>query len=377
MRIAFDATAMPRNRAGAGVYTYHLARALAANLSPDATLDIFDRWGAFNDIGGRRGVRLHPARIASRGRRMLWEQGVLPRALRQLGADVLHAPHHSMPALALGWKTVVTVHDVTFRLLPWRYTAARRIYMSAVTSFAARRADAVIVPSHSVAADFQRLYGGNPARVTVVYEAPSATMRHIEDRPLLDSARVRLDLPDRFILSVGTREPGKNRVALLRAFAVLRQRGLKHELVIAGQRGWRDDSEARLIERLGLGDSVRYIGFVPDTDLPLVYNLAAAFVFPSWREGFGLPPLEALACGTPVVASNRRAMPEVLADAALYAAPDNPSALAGALERVLTDEGLRERLRARGLQHAAVYSWERAARETVAVYHAALGGRSG
>lgn len=375
VRLALDATAMPRRRAGAGVYTYHLTRALASALAPEDTLTIYDRWHAFDDLTACPGVRVRPVHLDGRGQRSAWEQTGLPLALGREHATVFHSPHHSMPMLPGPWKTVVTMHDVTFRLLPWRYTAARRLYMHAVTLLSARRAQHFIVPSQSVAEDFARLYRVAPGRITVVHEAAPATMGVIEDGTVLEEARGRLRLPDRFVLSVGTLEPGKNRGALLRALASLRRSGLPHTLVVGGQRGWRERERDDLAERLGVAEAVRYLGYVPDADLPLLYNLADAFVFPSWREGFGLPPLEAMACGTPVVASDMPAMPEILGDAALYAAPRRPKAIASALEHVLTDRALHDDLRARGLEQAARYSWERAAEETLAVYRAALSGR--
>jgi glycosyltransferase involved in cell wall biosynthesis len=240
--------------------------------------------------------------------------------------------------------------------------------MSAVTALASLRADAVIVPSASVKRDFLRLYGGRPERVTVIAEAAPPSMRVIEDRLELEETRARLGLPERFILSVGTLEPGKNRGALVHALAWLQARGLPHRLVVVGQRGWgagRPEPEA---ERLGIADAVISTGYVDDADLPRIYNLAEAFVFPSWREGFGLPPLEAMACGTAVVSSDRPAMPEILGNAALYAPPTSPDRIAEALEQVLTDSTLREQMRARGLKQASRYSWERAANETLAVY---------
>jgi glycosyltransferase involved in cell wall biosynthesis len=368
VRIAIDTTAMPRNRAGAGVYTYHLTRALAAALPPGDRLTVFDRRRAFPDLGSTPAVDVRSVALAGRGRRIVWEQSGLPWALHHADAEVFHAPHHSVPLLPGRWKTVATVHDVTFSLLPWRYTPARRLYMAAVTALAARRADRFIVPSVSVARDFARLFRVADGRIAVVPEAPPPSMRVIEDADALAAVRRRLDLPPRFVLSVGTLEPGKNRGALLRAAALLRARRLPHALVIAGQRGWRVDEPGELARRLGISGAVRHLGYVPDTDLPALYNLAEAFVFPSWREGFGLPPLEAMACGTPVVASNRPAMPEVLGGAALFAAPNRPDAIADALERLLTDRELHERLRRQGIERAAAYTWERAARETLGVY---------
>ncbi len=372
VRIALDATAMPARRAGAGVYTYYLTRALAGALRDDDSLLVFDRHGVFADLVGDGRVAVRRVMLAGRVQRALWEQSLLPWALRRARVDLFHSPHHSLPLLRLGWRTVVTVHDVTFRFLPRRYTPARRLYMHVATALAARRADAVIVPTRSVAEDFVRLYGGSPKRVFVVPEAAPPVMRPIENRTLLDEARRRLRLPGRFVLSVGTLEPGKNRATLLRALVWLRRWGLPHALVIAGQRGWGDAAPERLAAALGVLDRVRYLGYVPEADLPLLYTLAEAFVFPSWREGFGLPPLEAMACGTPVVASDRPALPEVLGDAALYAPPGDAQAIAAALARVLCDGPLRDELRRRGLERAARYSWARTARETLAVYRRAL-----
>jgi glycosyltransferase involved in cell wall biosynthesis len=367
MRIAIDTTAMPANRAGAGVYTYQLTRALTAALPDGDHLAVFDRWGAFDDLEGPN-LRLYRVALGGRGRRLVWEQTELPRTLHAAGVQVFHSPHHSLPAVRQGWRNVVTIHDVTFRLLPWRYTPARRIYMSAVTALASVRADAIIVPSASVKRDFLRLYCGRADRVTVIPEAAPPSMRVIEDCTELGQARERLGLPERFILSVGTLEPGKNRGALVQALAHLRARGLPHRLVVVGQRGWGAGHPEPEAERLGIADAVNSTGYVDDADLPRIYNLADAFVFPSWREGFGLPPLEAMACGTPVVSSDRPAMPEILGDAALYAPPGRPDLIADALEQVLTDDSLHERMRARGLEQASRYSWERAANETLAVY---------
>jgi glycosyltransferase involved in cell wall biosynthesis len=373
LRVAFDATAMPARRAGAGVYTYHLARALAAALPEDVCLHVFDRQGVLDDLGRLPRVTVQRVHLGGRAARAVWEQTLLPRALLRMRARVFHSPHHSLPVPRAGARRVVTVHDVTFRLLPWRYPPARRLYMRAVTALSARRADAVIVPSRATARDLVRLYRVRPERVAVIPEAPPPSMRVVEDGGVLVAARARLRLPARFVLSVGTLEPGKNRDALLRALSLLRARGLPHALVVVGQRGWGGETLAALAHRLGVDDAVVFTGYLPDADLPLVYNLAEAFVFPSWREGFGLPPLEALACGTPVVASDRPALPEVLGDAALYAPPDRPDAIADALERVLTDDRLREGLRSRGLRRAATYSWQRAARETLAVYRSVVG----
>jgi glycosyltransferase involved in cell wall biosynthesis len=187
----------------------------------------------------------------------------------------------------------------------------------------------------------------------------------VTDPERLAEVRRRYALPERFLLSVGTLEPGKNRGVLLPAVRHLARRGVTLPLVVAGQRGWLESGGG------GRG-SVRFLGYAPDADLAALYSLATAFVFPSWLEGFGLPPLEALACGTPVVASNRPAMPEVLGDAVLYADPRRPDEWGEAIARLVSDTALREEMVGRGLVRSESYSWERAARETIEVYKASL-----
>jgi glycosyltransferase involved in cell wall biosynthesis len=353
--------------AGAGVYTYQLVRALAGVIESER-LVAFARPGLFDDLGTVRTVHIDPP---SRPARLVWEQAVLPFHLRRLGIELLHSPHHHTPLAPGGPKRVVTVHDVTFLILRDRYPQARRLYMEGVTRAAVRLAGAIITPSNAVRRDVIERLGVRDERVVAIPEAPAPHFAPVTDAARLAAAREKYGLPERYVLSVGSREPGKNRPALLRAFARLPKRGLA--LAIAGQPAWRYEDEQRLVERLGLGERVRFLGYVPDADLPALYSGAEAFAFPSLYEGFGLPVLEAMACGTPVVTSDGSALAEVAGDAALLVDPRDTDALARALERLLADEALRAELRARGLERAGDFSWERAARETLAVYHAVAG----
>jgi glycosyltransferase involved in cell wall biosynthesis len=197
----------------------------------------------------------------------------------------------------------------------------------------------------------------------------------------MTAVRSKYGLPERFILNVGALEPGKNQATLVRAFHRLRGQGpstssgqgLEQGLVIAGPPAWRYERLLRLVDGLGLAGQVRFLGYVPAEDLVALYNLADLFVFPSLYEGFGLPPLEAMACGLPVVASTAPALREVLDDAALLVHPQDVVALAEAMAAALGDEALRSRLREAGLRRAAQFSWERTARETAVVYREAVG----
>lgn len=368
MRIAIDATAIPRLMAGAGVYTYQLVRALAA-LEADHDYVVFAHSDAFDDLARQRPrLRVVHIRARSRPERLLWEQLLLPGRLRRLGIDVLHSPHHTTPALPLPCPRVVTLHDVTFFLLPQRYPPTRRLYFQAITRAAARLAQAIITPSDAVKRDVVRVLGVPQERVTAIAEAPAPEFAPLEDADALGRIRWRYKLPSRYILSVGNLEPGKNRGRLIAAYGRLRERGLQHHLVIAGQRAWRYESDLALVRRLRLDDVVHFLGYVDGADMPGLYSGADLLAFPSLYEGFGLPVLEAMACGTPVVTSSVSALPEVAGDAALLVDPKDVAALTEAMERALADEALRAELRARGLQRAREFSWEKAARGTVQVY---------
>ena len=377
MRIAIDATSVPRHRAGAGTYIFNLVHALA-QVDQENTYYVFARAGTFQRRTlERERFHLVPVWLPSRLGRMVWEQAILPVRLRRRQVDVLHSPHFTTPVLGDGWRRVVTFHDVTFFLLPRRYPALRRLYYQQAGRAGARLAHLVIAVSQTVKDDVVRQFGLPSDRVRVVSLAPGADFRPLDDRARTAAVRDKYGLPARFILNVGTLEPGKNQAILLRAFQRLKAQGVAHGLVIAGQRGWMYERLYRLVDELGLRGQVYFTGYLPDEDLVAVYNLADLFVFPSLYEGFGLPPLEAMACGLPVVASNAPAPTEVLDGAALLVSPRDVDGLTEAAGRVLRDRRLRYRLRKRGLERAAQFSWERTARETVEAYQAALRAEGG
>lgn len=374
MRIAFDATSIPRLMAGAGVYTCNLIRALAA-VDDENEYVVFARDGAFDDLQRER-PQFQVAHVSagSRPLRLFWEQLLLPFQAKGRAIDVVHSPHHTAPVLTLGCRRVVTFHDLTFFILPERYPRARRLYFRSVSWTAAKVADRLICPSQVVMDDIVRLLHVSPAKVRPIAEAAAPEFRPLEDKAALERFRLKYLLPEHYILSVGSLEPGKNRTTLLKAFAKLRRQGIEHKLVVAGQRAWKYRDDLHLVEELDLKGDVIFTGYIPEEEMPALYNAADLFVFPSLYEGFGLPVLEAMACGVPVVASNVSAIPEVAGDAALLIDPRDPDLLCDSLARVLKDDRLRATLRRRGLERAAQFSWEKAARETIEVYREAVGG---
>ncbi len=372
MRIAFDATSIPRLMAGAGVYTDNLIRALA-RVDDENEYVIFAKTDSFGDLARERpSFRVVRAGGKSRAMRLVWEQLVLPAQLRAQHIDVLHSPHHTTPMVVAGCSRVVTFHDLTFFVLPKRYPRRRLIYFRSVSWAAAKAASMLICPSQAVHDDIVRILHTPPEKVRTIAEAAAPAFRIIEDKTVLDRLRYDHLLPERYVLSVGSLEPGKNRTTLLNAFADLRRRGVEQKLVVTGQRAWKYGEDFRLAEELGLKGQVVFTGYVAPEEMPALYNAADLFVFPSLYEGFGLPVLEAMACGVPVVTSNVSSIPEVAGDAALLVDPRDANALASAMEHALKDADVHSTLRQRGLERAATFSWEKAARETIAVYEEAL-----
>ena len=283
---------------------------------------------------------------------------------------LLHSLDHVAPAWG-AWRSVVTLHDLAFLLHPETHTPASRAYYAA-TGESARRAERVIAVSQRTASDAVRLLGLDPARVRVVHEAAAPVFgprRPEELRPLAE--RFHLDLDRPYILFVGTLEPRKNVPLLLEAFALLRKH-VDAQLLLVGARGWLDEPIFQAHARSGVGDAARFLGTLGEADLAVLYSHAGVFVLPSVYEGFGLPVLEAMACGAPVVCSNAGPLPEVAGDAAVLLPPEDPALWATAIHEVLIDPARAANLRQRGFARAREFSWARAAHATREVYREAL-----
>jgi glycosyltransferase involved in cell wall biosynthesis len=357
--------------AGINWYIYHLVKNLAAIPDFDYTLFLSDPRAAnhFEPVTLRvSGLPTHKplARIA-------WEQFAQPFALRRERIDLLHALAFAGP-LAISIRWVVTVYDLSFIRYPQSFNAANRIYLTWAVRNSLRRANRVIAISANTKRDLVTMFGASPEKITVVYCGIDSAFAPPRDRNAVAALRAQRRLPEKMILFVGTIEPRKNVARLIRAFARARRAArLPHRLVLVGARGWKYTQVDAVIEQEEVKDDVIFAGYVPQDELPLWYQAAELFAYPSLYEGFGLPPLEAMACGTPVVASNAASLPEVVGDAALQVAPEDEIALADAMARALTDGALREQMIARGFAQAAQFSWTRAARETAGIYRAVLG----
>lgn len=319
-----------------------------------------------------------PAWAGRRVGRILYEQFGLAKALRRSGAGLYHGAAYAMPRFGLrGLPAVVTVHDLSFFRLPEAFPARQGRYLRMATRAAARRADRLVAVSEFTKSEIVSLLGVEADRIIVVPNGCDPAFRSYP-RHEIEAWRAEQGLPQRFILTVGTLQPRKNLGTLVRAYAELRrgwpaEHGRAPNLVVAGGVGWGDADVGGLAQRLGIAPYVHLPGYVPPADLPRYYAAASVFAFPSRYEGFGLPAVEAMASGTPVVASDASSLPEVLGGAGLLVPPDDVAGWAAALGSVLTDESRRAALSVAGIARAERYTWERAAERTADVYRGVLG----
>jgi glycosyltransferase involved in cell wall biosynthesis len=368
MRLCLDLSAAAHERAGLGRYAASLAQAL---LSFDVPLTAF-----INDL---RESRLHPplstlptltAGLPRKGWRLRAAVSYFGGpALDQVmsGIHVFHATEHLLPKLDRVHR-VFTLHDTAYLHFPQYHLPRNRIYLKWMMPRFLAHADRIIVVSEATRRDALHFYGLDPAKIEVIPEGVEPRFRPEQDSARLAAVRQTYSLPDRFILYVGTIEPRKNLPVLLEAYHSIRSEHPDVKLVIAGGKGWLYESFFERLRSLGFEDQVTLTGHIPEDDLPALLSLAEVFAFPSVLEGFGLPPLEAMACGAPIVCSNASSLPEVVSDAGLLVPPRDVRAWVESLNRVLADPSLRADLRARGLARAAQFTWERAAQQTLQVY---------
>jgi glycosyltransferase involved in cell wall biosynthesis len=303
-------------------------------------------------------------------KRILWEQTVQPFALASGGLDLYHALAFVAP-FALNLPSVVTIYDLSFIHYPERLPAARRLYLRAFTGLTCRRARRVIAISQSTARDLVETLHVPADKIDVA--APGCDPAVFRPLPAEQIAAFRRtkNLPDRFWLFIGTLEPRKNLLVLLEAYAALPQP--RPPLIIGGGKGWNYEPIFAAVERHNLGQSVQFVGFIPSEDLPIWYNCAEVFIYPSVFEGFGLPVLEAMACGTPVIISDASSLPEVAGEAGLCVPPQDVGRWTEALRQARDDDAWRSAARQRGLLEAARYTWHNTALQTVESYRKALG----
>ena len=300
----------------------------------------------------------------------------LSAELRRRPVDLLHVQYTAPPLAPC--PVVATVHDLSFEHLPETFKRRSRVQLRLTVRATARRAAHVIAPSEYTRRDLVETYGLDPGRVTAIPLAVSPRFRPVEDEGGLARVRRRYGIAGEYVLAVGSIQPRKNLGRLVRAYSALRRaRGRSNlpQLVLVGKNAWLYGETLRAIEAEGLGDSVVMTGYVREGDLPALYSGALCFAYPSYFEGFGLPPLEAMSCGAPVLTGNLTSLPEVVGDAGLTVDPFDTDALADALARLVDDAALRAELRGRGLRRARGFDWRDTARMTLQVYRRVMSDR--
>lgn len=286
---------------------------------------------------------------------------------------LFHATEHLLPRFKK-IRTVFTLHDLIFKFFPQHHLPRNRIFLNLAMPLFLKRADEIICVSEHTKRDAMKTYNVPAEKMRVIHEGVHPRFKRVVDAKMLQTVREKYRLPAKFIMALGTIEPRKNLITLFDAFKALRDEdaALADEVIVVGRQGWLHEATYRAVHERELTGKVRFLGSVDDADLPAVLSLAQVLAFPSVYEGFGFPPLEAMACGTPVVSSNASSLPEICGDAAMLIPPLNAGEWVRALRRVLTDPSLRVDLSRRGPIRAAQFNWQKAAEQTQQVYASLL-----
>ncbi|MGB9631692.1 MAG: glycosyltransferase family 4 protein [Chloroflexaceae bacterium] len=366
MRVLFDTSPAEFYPGGISVYTRQIARGQRAFAALGVTL-LPSTLPAHLQPDGARGLR-HKYRVAAWD--MYYMNAVLPARARSAGADLIHAPGLRTPFRA-SVPLVATIYDVIPLIFPRLFRRRDVIVLSGYFRRIARAARVILTISEQSQHDIHTRLGVPRERIVVTYLAANSVFTpRSADQVRATCERLEINMP--YVLCVGTIEPRKNLSRVMEAFAQLRMRGFSHHLVLVGSAGPLAAPILTAATRLGLDDSIHFTGFVADEDLAALYSGATAFVYPSLYEGFGLPPLEAMSCGCPVITSNCSSLPEVVGTAGLQVDPYDVPALTAAMERLITDPALADDLRHRGLERSRGFTWQRCIEQTAVAYAQAL-----
>lgn len=383
MRIAIDYTAATRETAGIGNYVRSLVDAmLAQDASNSYTLLTSGRPPRERPFPGAQNVRRRSLIIPDRYLNVLWYRWRLPISATFFTGqvDIYHGPDFVLPPLNGHTRKIVTVHDLAFIEQPEYAVPQLAAYLKKVVPEAIAAADMIASISQTTRQTLIDYFHTPPEKITIIPNGIRSYFRRVTDPVLLEATRHKFDLKSPLVLGVGTRQPRKNHLGLIKAFhkaaSSSNRQARPAMLALAGGSGWLYEETQQAVAELKLEKKVCFLGHVSDLELMLLYSLADVFVFPSFYEGFGVPPLEAMACGTPVITSNTSSLPEAVGDAALLVDPHNPGEIAKAITRVLENPPLQEELRQKGYKQAARYTWQNSARKMLAVYQQVYEGKT-
>lgn len=368
MRIGIDATAVPPKPMGAGLYIVYLIQELGKLDTPHKFVVYSQEYlRPYLEECDSENIQIVWLKNMHPVLRLIWEQIAFPRLVRKMNLDLLHSPHYTMP-LSHPVPTVVTFHDLTFFVYPEKHVRSKQVFFPWMMRRSSKKADMIITDSENTRLDAIQLLGIPLEKIITVHLGYRDIFQPMADQGFLDTIRKKYQLPLHYILYVGALEPRKNVPVLLDAFEQLAQQNPHLHLVLTAGTGWHNQTVLDQIDMMLSRDRVHRLGHVFYADLPALFNLADVFVYPSLYEGFGLPPLEGMACGTPVITTNISSMPEVVGDAGILVPPNDEAALLQAIRQVLEDETLRQRLAMAGPRQAANFTWKHTAEKTIRIY---------
>jgi len=370
MRVAYNAILLGNYFSGVEVTISTLGEMLSHTLAHD--LHIFLNKNIENRYTFPN-AELHPVNISQKYRslRIIWEHFKLPGEVKKLKCDLLHCPGYIAPYKA-PCPTVITVHDIIAFKHPELCKTSNRLYFRAMLARSIRQAAQIIVPSNFVKNNLIESFNTASDKINVIPFAAADVFKRVDDPEQLIQVRKKYKLPEKFILFLGNHEPKKNIEGIIRAFAKFKKQVKGYKLVLAGRTAWRTARIHKLIEELTIEKDIICTGYVPIADLLALYSLADIFFFPSLDEGFGIPVIEAMSCGTPVICSNSGALPETTAGAAICLPPDNYNLMAEKLANFANSPALRAEYAEKGLKRIEQLSWKTTTEATLKVYKKAL-----
>lgn len=364
MKIGIDARTLSV-RGGPRTYVDNLIRTLPILDEKNEYIVFYNKKEFLTKYENVKGVIVKPDNIYFQ---LIWDQVLLPISLKKEKVDLVHNTKSSTSIINPCYS-VVTIHDIIPIVYKQTEKFTNYLYWNLQIPLAAKHANQIITVSESAKKDIVNYYKIREDKISVIYNGVSEKFRIIESKKELDQIKSLYSLPDKYILYVGTLQPRKNLPLLIKSYGKLvADKKITHKLLIVGREGWKYSAIFSLIKELHLEKDIIITGYIQDDDLPYIFNLANLFVYPSIYEGFGLPPLEAMACGIPVITSNTSSLPEVVGNAGIMINPYDVDCLAKVMFEALTNEGLRRDMIKKGLERSKLFSWEKTARETLKVY---------